>query len=129
MSWFRLRVWGIVTWVTLSLFVPVWADDDTVVFAVVSDVPKGRSRVPAKALLDGAVSDLKLLPGELILGNPVWRTLEVCHALKLEGMKIGDGFKVTSARVLDASMLPMALQGYAGDCLIKKAVEIAPLAD
>ena len=33
MSWFRLRVWGIVTWVTLSLFVPVWADDDTVVFA------------------------------------------------------------------------------------------------
>ncbi|HNP81837.1 MAG: hypothetical protein WBC46_16040 [Nitrospira sp.] len=129
MSWFRLRVWGIVTWVTLSLFVPVWADDDTVVFAVVSDVPKDRSRVSAKALLDGAVSDLKLLPGELILGNPVWRTLEVCHALKLEGMKIGDGFKVTSARVLDASMLPMALQGYAGDCLIKKAVEIAPLAD
>ena len=129
MSWFRLRVWGIVTWVTLSLFVPVWADDDTVVFAVVSDVPKDRSRVSAKALLDGAVSDLKLLPGELILGNPVWRTLEVCHALKLEGMKIGDGFKVTAARVLDASMLPMALQGYAGDCLIKKAVEIAPLAD
>ena len=129
MSWFRLRVWGIVTWVTLSLFVPVWADDDTVVFAVVSDVPKDRSRVSAKALLDGAVSDLKLLPGELILGNPVWRTLEVCHALKLEGMKVGDGFKVSAARVLDASMLPMALQGYAGDCLIKKAVEIAPLAD
>ena len=44
MSWFRLRVWGIVIWVTLSLFVPVWADDDTVVFAVVSDVPKDRSR-------------------------------------------------------------------------------------
>lgn len=129
MSWFRLRTWGIVTSLTLSLFVPVCADDDTVVFAVVSDVPKDRSRVSAKALLDGAVSDLKLLPGELILGNPVWRTLEVCHALKLEGMKIGDGFKVTSARVLDASMLPMALQGYAGDCLIKKAVEIAPLAD
>ena len=129
MSWFRLRAWGIVTLVTLSLFAPSWADDDTVVFAVVSDVPKDRSRVSAKALLDGAVSDLKLLPGETILGNPVWRTLEVCHALKLEGMKMGDGFKVTSARVLDASMLPMALQGYAGDCLIKKAVEIAPLAD
>ena len=129
MSWFRLRAWGIVTSLTLSPFVPVWADDDTVVFAVVSDVPKDRSRVSAKALLDGAVSDLKLLPGETILGNPVWRTLEVCHALKLEGMKVGDGFKVTSARVLDASMLPMALQGYAGDCLIKKAVEIAPLAD
>lgn len=129
MSWFRLRVWGIVTSVTLSLFAPSWADDDAIVFAVVSDVPKDRSRVSAKALLDGAVSDLKLLPGESILGNPVWRTLEVCHALKLEGMKMGDGFKVSAARVLDASMLPMALQGYAGDCLIKKAVEIAPLAD
>ncbi len=129
MSWFRLRAWGIVTWATLSLFAPAWADDDTVVFAVVSDVPKDRLRVSAKALLDGAVSDMKLLPGESILGNPVWRTLEVCHALKLEGTKTGDGFKVTVARVLDASMLPMALQGYAGDCLIKKAVEIAPLAD
>ncbi|MCS6287462.1 MAG: hypothetical protein H8K10_00610 [Nitrospira sp.] len=129
MSWFRLRAWGIATWVTLSLFAPAWADDDTVVFAVVSEVPKDRSRVSAKALLDGAVSDLKLLPGESILGNPVWRTLEVCHALKLEGMKMGDGFKISTARVLDASMLPMALQGYAGDCLIKKAVEIAPLAD
>lgn len=129
MNWFRLRAWGIVTSVTLWLFVPVWADDDTVVFAVVSDVPKDRSRVPAKALLDGAVSDVKLLPGESILGNPVWRTLEVCHALKLEGTKLGDGFKVSTARVLDASMLPMALQGYAGDCLIKKAVDIAPLAD
>ena len=129
MSWFRLRVWGIVTWVTLSLFAPAWADDDTVVFAVVSDVPKDRLRVSAKALLDGTVSDVKLLPGESVLGNPVWRTLEVCHALKLEGMKMGDGFKVSAARVLDASMLPMALQGYAGDCLIKKAVEIAPLAD
>ena len=129
MSWFRLRAWGIVASVTLNLFTPAWADDDTVVFAVVSDVPKDRSRVSAKALLDGAVSDLKLLPGDTILGNPVWRTLEVCHALKLEGMKMGDGFKVSTARVLDASMLPMALQGYAGDCLIKKAVEIAPLAD
>ena len=129
MSWFRLRAWGIVTSLTLSLFAPSWPDDDTVVFAVVSDVPKDRSRVSAKALLDGAVSDLKLLPGDTILGNPVWRTLEVCHALKLEGMKMGDGFKVSTARVLDASMLPMALQGYAGDCLIKKAVEIAPLAD
>ncbi len=129
MSLFRLRACGIATLVTLSLLASAWADEESVVFAVVSDVPKDRSRVSTKALLDGAVSDLKLLPGELILGNPVWRTLEVCHALKLEGMKMGDGFKVTAARVLDASMLPMALQGYAGDCLIKKAVEIAPLAD
>ena len=66
---------------------------------------------------------------ETVLGNPIWRTLEICHAMKLEGSKTSDGFKVTSVRILDASMLPMTLQGFAGDCLIKKAVEIAPLVD
>ena len=112
-----------------ALFVSAWAEVDVTVFAVVSDPPKDKMRVAAKALLDGTVSDMKLVPAESVLGNPVWRTLEVCHALKVEGARSGDGFKVTSARVLDGSMLPMALQGYAGDCLIKKAVEIAPLAD
>ncbi len=129
MSLFRLRALRILTLLTLGLFAPAWADDDVVVFAVVSDVPKDKTRISAKTLLDGAVSDMKLMAGDSVLGNPVWRTLEVCHALKLEGTRTGDGFKVTSARVLDASMLPMALQGFAGDCLIKKAVEIAPLAD
>jgi hypothetical protein len=127
MSLFRALAIGI--WATLTLTVSAGAQVDVTVFAVISDPPKDKSRVPAKVLLDGAVSDMKLVPAETVLGNPVWRTLEVCHALKLEGVKLGDGFKVTSARVLDASMLPMALQGYAGDCLIKKAVEIAPLAD
>ncbi|MBI4001177.1 MAG: hypothetical protein HY348_05270 [Nitrospira defluvii] len=127
MSLFRPLAIGVLT--TLALLAPAWADEDVTVFAVVSDPPKDKTRVAAKALLDGAVSDMKLVPAESVLGNPVWRTLEVCHALKLEGAKSGDGFKVHSARVLDASMLPMALQGYAGDCLIKKAVEIAPLAD
>ena len=127
MSLFRALAIGI--WATLTLTVSAWAQVDVTAFAVISDPPKDKARVPAKVLLDGAVSDMKLVPVESVLGNPVWRTLEVCHALKLEGVKLGDGFKVTSARVLDASMLPMALQGYAGDCLIKKAVEIAPLAD
>ena len=108
---------------------PAWADDDQMFFAVVSAVPKDKTRVSAKVLSDGAVSDLKLIPGDAVVGNPVWRTLEVCHALKMEGVRIAEGLKVLSAKVLDASMLPMALQGYAGDCLIKKAVEIAPLAD
>lgn len=108
---------------------PAWADDDKMFFAVVSAVPKDKTRVSAKVLSDGAVSDLKLIPGDAVVGNPVWRTLEVCHALKIEGVRIAEGLKVLSAKVLDASMLPMALQGYAGDCLIKKAVEIAPLAD
>ncbi len=127
MSVFRALAIG--TLAMLSLALPVWAQVDVTAFAVVSDTPKDKTRIAAKTLLDGAVSDMKLVPAESVLGNPVWRTLEVCHALKLEGSKSGDGFKVNSARVLDASMLPMALQGYAGDCLIKKAVEIAPLAD
>ncbi len=122
-------------WLSLMLMImmnavaPVWGDDEQVFFAVVSAVPKDKMRISAKVLFDGAVSDLKLIPADAVAGNPVWRTLEVCHALKLEGAKMADGLKVLSARVLDASMLPMALQGYAGDCLIKKAVEIAPLAD
>lgn len=123
------RALAIGTLAMLSPAIPAWAQVDVTAFAVVSDPPKDKTRVAAKTLLDGAVSDMKLVPAESVLGNPVWRTLEVCHALKLEGSKSGDGFKVNSARVLDASMLPMALQGYAGDCLIKKAVEIAPLAD
>lgn len=127
MTSFHSRALGLL--MVLSLFGPAWADEDQAVFAVVSEVPKEKTRIPAKLLLGGAVSDVKLVPGDMVLGNPVWRTLEVCHVLKLEGMKTSDEFTVTGARALDASMLPMALQGYAGDCLIKKAVEIAPLAD
>jgi len=112
-----------------AIHVSVRADDEQVFFAVISDVPKDKTRIAAKVLQDGASSDTKLIPSETVLTNPVWRTLEVCHALKIEGVKIGDGVKVISARVLDASMLPMGLQGFAGDCLIKKAVEIAPLAE
>lgn len=106
-----------------------YAEDEVAVFAVVSEAPKDKTRLSAKALIDGAVSDTKLIPSETVLGNPIWRTLEICHAMKLEGSKTTDGFKVTSVRILDASMLPMTLQGFAGDCLIKKAVEIAPLVD
>ncbi|MGD9730132.1 MAG: hypothetical protein AB7G68_04755 [Nitrospiraceae bacterium] len=106
-----------------------YAEDEVVVFAVVSEAPKDKTRVSVKALINGAVADTKLLPSETVLGNPIWRTLELCHAMKLEGSKTGDGFKVASVRILDASMLPMTLQGFAGDCLIKKAVEIAPLVD
>lgn len=127
MTLFHVQALGLL--MVLSLLGPAWADEDQAVFAVVSAVPKEKTRVPAKLLLGGAVSDEKLVPGDMVLGNPVWRTLEVCHALKLEGMKTSDGFTVTGARVVDASMLPMALQGYAGDCLIKKAIEIVPMAD
>ncbi|HVG02308.1 MAG TPA: hypothetical protein VM842_05425 [Nitrospira sp.] len=126
----RVRALAIGTLTLLTSYVLAWGQvGDVTVFAVVSDSPKDKMRIAAKTLVDGTVSDMKLIPADSVLGNPVWRTLEICHALKLEGVKLSDGFKVSSARVLDASMLPMALQGFAGDCLIKKAVEIAPLAD
>lgn len=127
MSPFRPLVLGML--LVMGLIPRAWADNDVTAFAVISETPKDKMRVSAKTLLDGAVSDMKLVPEESVVGNPVWRTLEICYALKLEGTKTGDGFRVNSARVLDASMLPMTLQGYAGDCLIKKAVEIAPLVD
>src|SRR5688500_10564549 len=105
---------------------PASADDDTILFAVVSEAPKDKARVSVKAVSDGAVSDLKLLPSDTVQDNLIWRKLEICHAVKVQGARVADGFKVTTVHVLDASMLPMTLQGFAGDCLIKKAIEVAP---
>jgi hypothetical protein len=124
-SWFRHVLFCAI--LVLPLQAP--AETEDAVFAVVSEAPKDKTRVSAKALIDGAVSDTKLLPSDTVVGNPIWRTLELCHAMKLEGSKTTDGFRVNSVRILDASMLPMTLQGFAGDCLIKKAVDIAPLVD
>ena len=72
---------------------------------------------------------MKLLAGETILNNLIWKKLEICHAMKLEGYKVAEGFQVATVHVIDASMLPMSLQSFAGDCLIKKAIEVAPLVD
>mgnify|MGYP003353880856 CR=1 FL=1 len=85
--------------------------------------------VAAKVALEGTVSDLKLLASDHILSNLIWKKLEICHAMKLEGRKVQEGFHVSSVRVIEAAMLPMVLQGYAGDCLLKKALEIAPFVD
>ncbi|MFO0705492.1 MAG: hypothetical protein U0412_01455 [Nitrospira sp.] len=114
---------------SLAYTVPATADDDQLAYAVVSEVPKDKSRVPARVALDGVVAEMKLLANEAIVNNPIWRKLEICHAMKLEGQRSGEGFRVTSVRVLDASLLPMVLQGFAGDCLLKKALEVAPLVD
>lgn len=108
---------------------PIRAEEDVVAFAVVSEVPKDKSRVLAKVAIDGVVSDQKLLASDTILSNLIWRKLEVCHAMKMEGQRAADGFRITSVRVIDGAMLPMVLQGYAGDCLLKKALEVAPYAD
>lgn len=111
------------------LWSPVAADDEVVAFAVVSEPPKDKSRVVAKVAIDGSVADMKLLASDQILANPIWKKLEICHAMKLEGQKVADGFRVSSVRVIDGAMLPMVLQGFAGDCLLKKALDVAPLVD
>ncbi len=105
------------------------AEDDIVAFAVVSEPPKDRARVSAKVAIDGVVTDTKLLASDQLLSNLIWKKLEICHSLKLEGQRAQDGFRITSVRAIDGAMLPMVLQGFAGDCLLKKALEIAPFVD
>ena len=107
----------------------VQADGETLGFAVVSEVPKDKARVFAKVSVNDAVSDMKLLASEAIINNLIWKKLEICHAMRVEGYKVAEGFQIVTVHVIDAGMLPMSLQSFAGDCLIKKAVEIAPLVD
>ncbi len=121
-----VMLFGLIAMGTASL---VQADGELLAFAVVSEAPKDKARVSAKVLVNDAVSDMKLLASETILNNLIWKKLEICHAMKLEGFKVAEGFQIVTVHVIDASMLPMSLQSYAGDCLIKKAVEIAPLVD
>jgi hypothetical protein len=105
------------------------AEGDVVAFAVVTELSKDKGRVPAKVAIEGSVSDMTLLASDEILSNLAWKTLETCHALKLEGQKASEGFRVHTVRAIDSAMLPMALQGFAGDCLLKKALEVAPFVD
>jgi hypothetical protein len=104
-------------------------EEDVVAFAVVSELPKDKTRVPAKVAIEGSVTDMKLLASDHILSNLAWKQLEICHALKLEGQKSSEGFRIHSVRAIDGAMLPMVLQGYTGDCLLKKALEVAPFVD
>jgi hypothetical protein len=99
------------------------------IFAVVTSVPKDKRQITAEISVGGTVSQAILTPIEEVLDNLIWRNLEICHALKAEGLKIGEGYRITSVKALDAGMLPMALQGVAGECLLKKALEFAPLVD
>ncbi len=107
----------------------IQADGELLAFAVVSEAPKDKAKIAAKVSINDAVSDMKLIASETILNNLIWKKLEICHAMKLHGYKVADGFQVVTVHVIDAGMLPMSLQTFAGDCLIKKAIEIAPLVD
>ena len=99
------------------------------IFAVVTSVSKDKRQASAQVSIDGVVSAATLMPTDDVLDNLIWRTLEICHSLKVEGLQVGEGYRIRSVKVLDAGMLPMALQGVAGECLLKKALEFAPLVD
>ncbi len=126
MKWFVCVVLGF----TIILAALVGhSEDDLLIFAVVTEVPKDKSRVTVKASINDVATDTKLLASDTILNNLIWKKLEICHAMRVEGIKAPDGYKVMTVRIIDASMLPMSLQSIAGDCLIKKAIEVAPLVD
>nr|MBI3612163.1 hypothetical protein [Nitrospirota bacterium] len=103
--------------------------DPLIIFAVVTKVSKDKKQVTAQVSDGGQPVEAALIPTDPILDNLIWRKLEVCHALKAEAWKNQEGYRIVSVRVLDAGMLPMSLQGVAGDCLIKKALEFGPLVD
>ena len=114
---------GVANWVSAG------GEEEVVAFAVVSEIPKDKTRVPAKVAIEGLVTDMKLLASDHILSNLAWKQLEICHALKLEGQKSSEGFRIHTVRAIDGAMLPMVLQGYAGDCLLRKALEVVPFVD
>ena len=52
-----------------------YADDELLIFAVVSEVPKDKSRVPVKASVNDVAMDTKLLASDAILNNLVWKKI------------------------------------------------------
>ena len=106
-----------------------YTDDELLIFAVISEVPKDKSRVAVRASINDVATDTKFLASDTILNNLIWKKLEICHAMRVEGTKTPEGYRVVTVKIIDASMLPMSLQSFAGDCLIKKAIEVAPLVD
>ena len=129
MAYARVLISGCIAALLLATGLSAQAQDEQLIFAVVSEIPKDRSRVAARISINDVVSDAKLFASDTILNNLIWKKLEICHAVRIEGVKIPEGIKVSSVRVIDAAMLPMSLQTFAGDCLIKKAIEVAPFLD
>jgi hypothetical protein len=125
--------WGggiaVIVTILLGMLPAGYSDDELLIFAVVSEVPKDKSRVAVKASIHDVAINTTLLASDTIVNNLIWKKLEICHAMRIEGTKTTDGYRVATVRIIDASMLPMSLQSFAGDCLIKKAIEVAPLVD
>jgi hypothetical protein len=120
---------GAALWLLLAPAVARPQNDVPFFFAVVSKLSKDKRQVSAHVLAGNAVNEAALLPSENVADNLIWRKLEVCHSLRFEGSKSPEGYRLTSVKIVDAGMLPMALQGLAGDCLMKKALEFAPAID
>ncbi|MGH7232837.1 MAG: hypothetical protein ACREJU_15985 [Nitrospiraceae bacterium] len=98
-------------------------------FAVVTNISKDRKQVTAQVVAGGAVSEATLIPSDAVLDNLIWRNLENCHSLRADAERNGESYRLMTVKLLDAGMLPMPLQGVAGDCLLKKALDFAPLVD
>lgn len=124
-----MRVLGLWTGLILTL-VPVSAvaqRDSEQIFAVITEVPEDKSRVAAQVLAGESVGEAELLADEGIQGHVMWRKLEMCQSIRAEVRREGNDYRVLSFKMVGAFMLPMALQGIAGDCLLKKAMQYAPL--
>jgi hypothetical protein len=127
----KQRAMGIVTALTLTLTagLALQQQDPLLIFAVVTKIPKDRKQVTAQVSDGGPATEAILIASDPIWDNLIWKRLEVCHSLKAEVWKNPEGYRVVSIKVLDAGMLPMALQSVAGDCLLRKALEFAPAVD
>ncbi len=109
---------------------PVSAQQDSfLIFAVITEEPTDKSRVTAQVLAGETVQEARLLANERLQGHVMWRKLEMCHSIRAEVRREGADYQVLSFKMLSAFMLPMALQGIEGDCLLKKAMQYAPLID
>lgn len=122
---------GLLAAMTLLLMLPPLgaAADPELIFAVVLKIPKDKKQITAQVAAGSTTSESLLIPGEPVQDNPIWKKLEICHAIRAEAFKVAEGYRLVSIKALDAGMLPMTLQGVAGDCLMKKALEYAPLVD
>lgn len=103
--------------------------DSFLIFAVITEVPSDKSRVTGQVLTGESVEEAHLLANERLQNHVMWRKLEMCHSIKAEVRREGADYRVLSFKMLSAFMLPMALQGIEGDCLLKKAMQYAPLID
>ena len=118
-----------------SLLVGLWVSAGLaqpgalLIFAVVTKISDDKREVGAQVFVSGAVSEAALLADETILRNMMWGKLEICQCLRAQALKTDEGYRIVSFRMLAPSMLPMPLQGVAGDCLTRKALEYAPLLD